>query len=468
MDQAPGDSARWHDPMTRLRPGLVVDGKYRVDCVLGRGGMGVVVAATHVVLGERMALKFLRAFDQDIYGDFYARFAREARVCARLKNDHIARVHDVGTWQGTVPYMVMDYVEGRSLQKELATLRRIPLVRAVDLAFQICEALAEAHALGIIHRDLKPANLVITTRADGSELLKVLDFGISKCSAGDEFGEVTRVGSMLGTPKYMAAEQLVGGEVDARTDIWSIGAILYTMLTGRPAYDCGSLHQLLLAVASGAPVVPPSAFAATIPAAIDAVVLRCLAHDRAARFGSVAQLGEALMAAVGATVPAGARVQIAGLIERGGAVAGNDGPAALSATSTDKHLALTLEGSTPPSTAEVRASSAPPRRATRGRQAGAWMAFTGAVLAMAFGIARRPGATSYPTCATSSWEAPRAARTRTRSVPSKSLAPEQPSSLIVDSLDVVLMEPVRVPSMSAIAASVNDAQAAGAAGRVRP
>jgi serine/threonine protein kinase len=214
--------------LKELTVGAIVDGKYRIDEVLGRGAMGVVVAATHLQLGERVALKFLRYRARGVNDDFQSRFKREARVSARLKNEHITRVIDVGVWRDAVPYMVMDYLTGSDLRQLVKKNGPLPIAQAIDFTVQICVGISEAHAAGIVHRDLKPSNLFITRRPDGSDLIKILDFGISKWSAEEaEVEELTQTGVVLGSPKYMAPEQLFGSsEVDSRADVWSIGAII--------------------------------------------------------------------------------------------------------------------------------------------------------------------------------------------------------------------------------------------------
>src|SRR6478735_12111108 len=166
------------DQFSGAREGDVLAGKYRVDKVLGVGGMGVVVAAHHIHLDDRVAIKFLLP---ETLGnsDAVMRFAREARAAVKIKSEHVARVTDVGTMENGAPYMVMEYLEGADLSSWIRERRQLPFEQAIDFILQACEALAEAHALGIVHRDLKPANLFIARRADGTALVKVIDFGIS-------------------------------------------------------------------------------------------------------------------------------------------------------------------------------------------------------------------------------------------------------------------------------------------------
>jgi serine/threonine-protein kinase len=297
-----------------LTVGSVVDGKYRVDRVLGRGAMGVVVAATHLELGERVALKFLRyRAKSGVNDDFASRFKREARVSAKLRNEHITRVIDVGVWRDHVPYMVMDYLAGTDLRDVIKAAGPMPIGTAIDFTVQMCEGIAEAHALGIVHRDLKPSNLFVTSRPDGSELLKILDFGISKWSVGEAgVDELTQTGVVLGSPKYMAPEQLFGSsEVDARADVWSVGAILYEMLCGRPPFDLASFTKICAELSTDRP--PPSLVARRpeISPELEAVVMRCFERTPDLRIHDVAELAGSILDAVQAPFAEAVRAKIA-------------------------------------------------------------------------------------------------------------------------------------------------------------
>ena len=241
-----GVSPRAQPPLSReLTIGTVVNGKYRIESLLGRGAMGVVAECQHLELEERVALKFLLAAGNTGNEDLGVRFLREAQMSARLKNEHISRVVDVGVWDGAVPYMVMEYLEGKDLRATIRAHGRLPPERAIEYAVQACEGVAEAHARGIVHRDLKPSNLFVTRRADGSDLIKILDFGISKWNVPEhEIGEGTETGIILGSPKYMSPEQIfASSKVDARSDVWSLGAIVYEMLVGRPPFDLATFAQ---------------------------------------------------------------------------------------------------------------------------------------------------------------------------------------------------------------------------------
>jgi eukaryotic-like serine/threonine-protein kinase len=268
--------------------GEVLAGKYRVERVIGEGGMGVVVAAKHLQLDSLVALKFIL---QD-KGQAVERFIREARSAVRLKSEHVARVSDVGTLESGMPYMVMEYLEGRDLSSVLASKGPLPITDAVGYVVHACEAIAEAHGLGIVHRDLKPHNLFLTSGVGGRPKVKVLDFGISKTS-GAELA-LTRSTEIVGTPVYMSPEQLRSArDVDLRTDIWAIGVVLYELLTARLPFEADTLPQLCTMVLSDTPV-SPSVHRPEVPLALSAAVLRCLQREPGERFADVAELVLAL------------------------------------------------------------------------------------------------------------------------------------------------------------------------------
>jgi serine/threonine-protein kinase len=272
-------------------PGEVVAGKYRVERVLGAGGMGIVVAARHIELDERVALKVLRA--EVVSPETTARFLREARSSAKIKSEHVVRVSDVGTLDAGTPFMVMELLEGKDLAAALVERAQLPVGEAVEIVLQACEAVAEAHALGIVHRDLKPANLFLARRPGGKVCVKVVDFGISKVTTQGALGEdaaMTRTSTWLGSPLYMSPEQMRSARsVDARTDIWSLGLILYQSLAGRVPFDAPSLPDLCLKVVHEE---PPSlaALRPDLPEGLVAVVMRCLEKKPDARYLNVAEL----------------------------------------------------------------------------------------------------------------------------------------------------------------------------------
>jgi serine/threonine-protein kinase len=273
-----------------------VAGRYLVEEPLGEGGMGIVVAARHLELGHRVALKYLRP-EACRRPDLVDRFRWEGRSALRIRSEHVVRVLDAGTTPNGVPYLVMELLEG----KDLATLmeeRRgpLPVEEAIDYVLQACEAIAEAHALGIVHRDLKPENLFLTERPDGSPLIKVIDFGISSGLERRPEGPSPADGcrEILGSPAYMSPEQVRSFEgVDARADLWSLGAVLYELVTGRLIHDDASVGALLTKTCHCA-VRPPRTHQPDLPEALDTTILRCLEKDRTRRIQSVAELARAL------------------------------------------------------------------------------------------------------------------------------------------------------------------------------
>jgi serine/threonine-protein kinase len=279
-----------------VQEGDLLAGKYRVEKVLGFGGMGVVVSAFRGDLEQRVAVKFLSQAAAE-RPDAAERFRREARAAAKIRSEHVARVLDVGTLDTGLPYMVMEFLEGNDIAEELNRVGRLPLLEAVDFVLQAIEALAEAHAAGVVHRDLKPGNLFLAQRADGSRRVKVLDFGISKALSGTSVEELslTKTAALIGSPLYMAPEQMRSAkDVDTRADIWSLGAMLYEMLTGEPPYTGDSIPQLCAALLHDDPI-PLRQHRPEIPEGLEQAVLRCLMKDRNHRFPSVFELGRALL-----------------------------------------------------------------------------------------------------------------------------------------------------------------------------
>jgi serine/threonine-protein kinase len=372
-----------------VRAGDVLAGKYRIERVLGAGGMGVVVAAHHLHLDERVAIKFLLP---DALGNAEAisRFAREARAAVKIKSEHVARVSDVGTLDNGAPYMVMEYLEGGDLADWVQTQGPLAVEQATEFVLQACEAVAEAHGLGIVHRDLKPANLFCIRRSDGRLSVKVLDFGISKLTRASASGAdlgMTKTAAVFGSPLFMSPEQLQSArDVDARTDIWSVGVILFELLTGKVPFVGETFPDLCIKIATQRTPLPTK-LRPEIPSGLEQVILKCLEKDRRQRFQNVAELALAL--APYAPRRARASVErISGIIQSAG----------LSAS------ALEL----PPSSGEASQSSQPATMAswenttdqTKGRGRRVFLAlFAGALLAGLIGVTwtrTRSASTSDP------------------------------------------------------------------------
>ncbi|XXY51270.1 protein kinase [Sorangium sp. So ce269] len=274
-----------------VRPGDLLAGKYRVERVLGSGAMGVVVAAVHVELGQCVAVKFMRSAHH-VASDARERFLREARAAVRLRSQHVARVFDVGTLESGAPYIVMEFLEGRDLAAFLKEGGALSVDDAVEYVLQTCEAVGEAHALGIVHRDLKPANLFVTEDVSGSPCIKVLDFGISKISGADL--ALTDDGQPLGTPYYMSPEQINSSkDVDARTDLWALGVLLYELIAGQTPFHAATLAEFYGRMLAARPT-PLRERRSDVPPELDAVIQRCLTHDREQRWSDVAAFAGAL------------------------------------------------------------------------------------------------------------------------------------------------------------------------------
>jgi eukaryotic-like serine/threonine-protein kinase len=295
-----------------IQQGELLAGKYRVEQVLGAGGMGYVVAALHEQLGQRVAVKLLvpELCENE---DSVTRFLREARAAVKIHSEHVARVLDVGELTNGSPYMVMEFLSGRDLAEELDLPGELEIEVAIDYVLQASEAVAEAHSLGLIHRDLKPANLFLTHRPDGSPLVKVLDFGISKAiNVGDNALEpapsLTATHSLLGSPSYMSPEQIRRPKsVDTRTDIWSLGSILYELLVRDPPFSADSPLALLAAVVSD-PLPSIREKRPDVPPELEAVIAKCLEKNPDNRYQTVAELADALAPFAPRSLPSVSRI----------------------------------------------------------------------------------------------------------------------------------------------------------------
>src|SRR5215468_4892233 len=284
-----GPQTQQGGPQTDSRPmtvGSIVGGRFRIDQLLGAGGMGIVVAATHLELGNRIAIKFMR--DDKLEAVAVERFIREARAVVKLRTEHVCRVFDVARLDNGAPYIVMELLDGVDLGRTIAA-RPLPATIAVEYLMQAAVGLAEAHALGIVHRDLKPANLFVTRRDDGGPLVKVLDFGIAK-ALDESDSRLTRTRMMLGSPGYISPEQLDSPrDVDARTDIWALGVTLYQLLSGRLPFWGRTQTEIAVKIVAEPP--PPLEGDPRLVA----VVLRCLEKACSDRYADIVALAADLV-----------------------------------------------------------------------------------------------------------------------------------------------------------------------------
>ncbi len=285
-----------------LKVGDLLAGKYRVERILGEGGMGVVVAAHHELLDQHVAVKLLY---QDIADrEAQSRLLLEARACAKLQSEHVARVVDVDTGADGLPFIVMELLEGADLCQIADARGALPRWLVVDYMLQALEGLAHAHSRGIVHRDLKPSNLFLANRTDGTQLIKILDFGISKStdpvydSAGEKKRAMQLTGgrAVLGSPPYMSPEQVRSPKtVDQRTDIWSLGVVMYELLTNSMPFGGDEINETFAQVLEKEPQ-PIRQLVTGVPEGLEQIVMKCLAKNRDNRFSDVAELARALVA----------------------------------------------------------------------------------------------------------------------------------------------------------------------------
>ncbi|MFO0696512.1 MAG: serine/threonine-protein kinase [Polyangiales bacterium] len=275
----------------KLRRGLL-EGRerkrYRIDSLLARGGMADIYRAFHPGLGREVALKVLSVASEPTA---MARFVREVRATAALRHPHTVRILDCGTTAEGHPYYAMELLEGVHLGRLVELAGPLPPSRATYLVLAAARAIAEAHRRGLVHRDLKPENVFVCVRGAEHDFVKVLDFGIARSVV--EAAGLTAEGTLVGTPSYMPIEQALGEKVDARADVFALGAVLYFALTGSPPFPGRTLGEALSALASG-PAVPPSARGFDVPRDLESVVLRCLARAPAERFADASELAQAL------------------------------------------------------------------------------------------------------------------------------------------------------------------------------
>lgn len=274
--------------------GQILLGKYRIESVLGQGGMGIVVAARHMELGKRVAIKILLPQAME-YPGACERFVREARAAARVEGEHIAQVHDTGRLEDGTPYILMEYLEGQDLKRVVRERGALPAEEAARYVLQACDAVAEAHKHGIVHRDLKPGNMMLVRRASGQPSVKVLDFGISKnVDPAARIHDLTQSGVIMCSPSYMAPEQVLHPkEVDPRSDIWALGVVLYELVTGKLPFHADTGLELLGQILQRQPTRPTN-LVPSLSDDVERVILRCIEKDREKRFQTVAELMDAL------------------------------------------------------------------------------------------------------------------------------------------------------------------------------
>src|SRR5882672_10086433 len=283
-------------PAEMPKDGDIIAGKFRVERVLAVGGMGVVFAAQHMIMSQRVAVKMLLP-EALIVPSAVERFHREAQAAANIRNEHVVRIMDVGHTDTGAPYIVMEYLVGSDLGELIERRKNIPVEEAVDYLLQACEAMADAHRIGIVHRDLKPGNVFLTRRTDNTPLIKVLDFGISKLGEeimGQKQWQLTRTHVMMGSPLYMSPEQIRNAKtVDRRSDIWSLGIILFELLTGTLPFDGETAISICAQVAADPPI-PLRLLHPEMPEQLEEIILRCLEKEAENRYDDVAALAEAL------------------------------------------------------------------------------------------------------------------------------------------------------------------------------
>jgi hypothetical protein len=368
--------------------GEVVGGKWRVGPLIGRGGMGAVYEGTNVSIGKKVALKFIDAeFAKNT--DIASRFQREAESASLVESAHIVHIFDSGTTDAGLPYIVMELLRGEDLRGRINRLKQLPLEEAVHIVAQTLRGLHRAHEAGIVHRDLKPDNIFLVDRDDDPLFAKIVDFGISKMmrrppeSAGNP-GTLTRQGVVLGTPFYMSPEQAQAfADLDSRTDLWSVGAILFECLAGRPPHTGDTYEQIIISICTtDAPDV--RAFDRKVPEPLAEFIARALSRNRAARFQTAKEMLDALSATGVAPVrtlgaPAGA---ISGAASVPGAVKAADRGAGAHAPSGRTRVSWTAAGVK--SAAEIDDVDDPRGARAAGVRRRGLLALGGIVMAAAF------------------------------------------------------------------------------------
>ncbi|MDB5072429.1 MAG: Serine/threonine protein kinase [Candidatus Eremiobacteraeota bacterium] len=275
--------------------GRVIDGKYRIDAEIGAGGMATIYRATRLQIGDAVAIKVLHA-ELLREPQFTERFKREAQAAARLKHPNVVAIYDFGVSTEGVIYLVMELVEGPNLRTIIRDTGPMPAALAAEIVRQVCAALAEAHRQQLVHRDIKPANIAVESTPDGPRV-KVLDFGIASLRTGGTFASLTQTGAVMGTPAYMSPEQCLGEDLDGRSDIYSLGVVLFEMLCGVVPFNSPTATAVVMQHVQQAPP-PLRVLNVSISPAMEAVVLRALAKPREERFQTAREFADALTAVV--------------------------------------------------------------------------------------------------------------------------------------------------------------------------
>ena len=296
--------------------GKVIDGRYKVETILGEGGMGVVYRCSHTIIGKKLALKVLRA-DMARDSEVTERFLNEARAASAIGNPHIIDISDFGQFPDGATYFVMEFLTGRPLHGVGADGQRMSMDRILKVARQLGEGLAAAHAVGIVHRDLKPDNIFLVERGADKEFVKILDFGIAKVSNSE--GKLTRAGAVFGTPHYMSPEQAAGTSIDQRGDIYSLGVILYELVSGRVPFDADNFMSVLTQHMYKAPPVlaEVTADAHLLPPGLEAIVMKCLAKRPEQRYQSMDEFVADIDKVLAGRKPLASREVLADLTEPG-------------------------------------------------------------------------------------------------------------------------------------------------------
>lgn len=339
--------------------GRTVNDRFKIVALLARGGMGKVYRAEQLPLGRQCAIKILNpgyAGDQD--PEFHKRFFLEASVASKLTHPNTVTIFDYGRTDDDIYYIAMEYLEGTTMHRAIRVAGHLTEERVVHISMQVARALREAHGLGVIHRDLKPANVFLVEHGDEPDFVKLLDFGLVKEFAEEPAEQLTQTGLFMGSPKYMAPEQIRGDRVDARTDIYSLGVIMYEMLCGKVPFDRPTSVNILMAHVND--VVPPMRELnpnIVVSAEMEETVMRCMAKDPEARFRSM----DEVLAALKTVVRVNAFVPSSQMTGQYGAISSGSFPGAISSTVSQTPGALNLgSGSMTKVTSSVIPAAPPP------------------------------------------------------------------------------------------------------------